>query len=652
MKKRQTTSLSGIPGKIDDGIPRPKNLKELPKYFCRKIENFMTHFFYTVSLVWEAAPLLLVFMIFCCVVDGILPVVGAYISKDLLNAIAELIGQTAAGETAGEIFSVFEPVAFLFVLQFVYLILRSIFQRLNVTATTLASELVSNHIRLKIIAKAKTVDQASFDCPEFYEKLENANREAGNRPIGILNATFNVISAAISIVSFIIILSTLSPWAPLVMIVAALPAAFVNYHFRRRSFWFIRNNSKERRQMNYYSGLMVDKNYSKEIKILGLGDTFVNKYETVFRRYYKGLKKIVLKEGTMRVLVGVLMALANCALFAYVAYDVVFGDGMIGDYSLYTGALSSVATYVTELVTATAMIYEGTLFIDNMINYMKEEPTVVANIAANTKEARVPERGACHKIELRNVSFTYPGMKEPVLKNVNLTFKTGESTVIVGLNGAGKTTLIKLICRLYDPTEGEIYLDGYPLKEYAPDKYYDMFGIIFQDFGRYSESASENIRFGDVNREFNKEDIEISAINSGADSFIRELPMGYDTALTRIFEENGTELSGGQWQKLSVARAFYKDSDILIMDEPTASLDAIAEQEIFNRFEKLSDGKISIFISHRLSSATTADKIVVLGSGRIVETGSHGELMEKRGEYFRLFSTQANRYMPSDEQYF
>ena len=627
--------------KMSDGIPMPKSFKELPSYIIKKIKNFLAHFFYVISLVWQAAPFLLIVMSLCCVLDGVFPIIGAYISRDLINGISDLIIKYSGSVDVGPIFEAFKPVLFIFILQVIFFISRTVFSRINVTATALAGELVSNHIKLKIIKKAKTVDQSSFDRPEFYEKLENANREAGMRPIGILSSSFTVISSAISIVSFIIILAGLSPWAPVIMIAASLPGAFVNYYFRKRSFRYMRHHSKERRQMNYYSGLMVNKDLAKEVKILGLGDTFVEKYEGVFAKYYKGLKRIILKEGVMRTLVSILMALANCALFAYVAYSVVTGDGKIGDYSLYTGALSSVSSYVTALVTATAAIYEGTLFIDNMMEFMNEKSEIVAN--SETPPEIV--RGAAHTLELRGVSFKYPGTDKLVLKNVNLTLKSGESSVIVGLNGAGKTTLIKLILRLYDPTEGEIFLDGRPLKDYEPKDYYDMFGIIFQDFGKYSETVSDNIEFGDIDRVSDLERVVSSAENASADEFIKEMPQSYETPLTRLFEEEGIELSGGQWQKLSVARAFYKDSDILIMDEPTASLDALAEQEIFSNFESLSKGKISIFISHRLSSATVADKIVVLGDGEIVEMGSHKELMEKGGEYSMLFKTQAERYI-------
>ncbi len=618
---------------------KPKNFKEFLFRFFSGIKAFLSRLLYIISLVWETAPHIFIAMIALCVLNGVLPVIGAYISRDLLNEISILIG-ASLGSFAEEILGALRPVLFLFILQFIYLFLHRILERVNDMVTAIAGELVVNHIKLKIIGKAKEVDVSSFDRPEFYEKLENANREAGMRPIGILTATFRVISAIISVASFVVVLATLSPIAPVIVIICALPSAIVTYVFKNKNYVYMRRHSKERREMSYYSQLMVSKDYVKEIKILGLGDTFTEKYKNVFARYFKGLKSLMVRESVTRMIVSLLITLGNCALFAYVAYEVIYNGRMIGDYTLYTGALTSVSTYVTTIVTATATIYEGTLFIDNMMEFMKEKVRVVSTLS----EPRRIDKKKNHVIELKNVSFSYPGTDRKVVNNVNLRFASGESTVLVGLNGAGKTTLINLITRMYDVTEGEILLDGYNIKEYDPGEYYDLFGIVFQHFGKYAESAADNIRFGDVRREENREDIIAAAVSGNADGFIEALPDGYETPLTRVFEENGIELSGGQWQKLSVARAFYKKSEILILDEPTASLDAIAEQEIFGKFEELSEGKISIFVSHRLSSAVTAGQIAVLEDGKLVELGTHEQLMAKESHYYRLFSTQAHRY--------
>ncbi len=617
--------------------------KRALKSLTDRLLGFFSRLVYILRLVFEASPGMLLAMCFLCVVDGVLPVFGAYITKDIINAVAELIaGDTAVNtETLFGILSALSPVVILLGVEVVYLFIKRVLGRINTMVTSIAGELVVNHIKLKILTKVKTLDQGSFDDPLFYEKLDNANREAGMRPIHILSATFKVISAAISVSSFIVVLATMSPLAPVVIIVASIPGAIVNYHYRHKNFRYLRRHSKERRQMTYYSGLMTNKDNVKEIKMLGLADTLTEKYKDAFSRYYKGLKRIIVKECLMHVLISGVFVVASGALFAFVAYRVVFHGGEIGDWSLYTGALNSITGYVSTLVTATATIYEGTLFIDNMLDFMKEPAKVVPTV----ENPLIPERGVSHELEFKNVSFSYPGTERYVIKNVNLKFKSNESVVLVGLNGAGKSTLLKLIMRLYDPTEGVILLDGRDIREYDVESLYDMYGIIFQDFGRYAETVSENIAFGNVRSEHSSDDILRAAKRANADEFITALPGGYDTHLTRLFEDDGIEPSMGQWQKLAIARAFYKDSDILIMDEPTASLDPLAEQEVFNRFEELSRGKLSIFVSHRLSGAIRAGKIVVVSDGRIAESGTHGELMSLGGIYYHLFTTQAERYV-------
>ena len=623
-----------------DGIEKPKRLREVPAYAVKRIKGFFSRLFYIVSLVWAAAPVMLILMMLLCLADGVLPVIGAYISSELLNSVASLIGASSLGSVYEDIFVTMRPLIFLFALYFLYTFLKKVLARFNSMVTSISGELVCNHIKLKIINKAKDTDLASFDRPEFYEKLENANREAGMRPIHILSSTFGVVSAFISAISFVAVLATLSPWAPVAIVFAAIPGAVVNYVYRHRNFSYMRWHSKERREMNYYSGLMVNKDMVKEVKLLGLGDTFIGKYKTVFGKYFGGLKKLILKEGATQLSVGLISTVMNCLLFLYVAYSVIYENGRIGDYSLYTGALSSISGYVTTLLTSTAAIYEGTLFINNMMEFMKEEKTVVPAVP----NAPRPERGVPHTIEFCGVYFRYPGTEKWVLEDVNIKFENNDSVVLVGLNGAGKTTFIKLLTRLYDPTEGVILLDGRDIREYDTEALYDMFGIIFQDFGKYAVSVSDNITFGDISRTPSQEAVEKAATEGNADEFIEKLPRGYETPLTRMFEEDGIELSGGQWQKLSVARAFYKDSDILILDEPTAALDAIAEREVFDRFSELAEDRLTVFVSHRLSSAVGANKIVVIDGGRIAEVGSHKELMALRGKYHMLFSTQAERY--------
>ena len=486
--------------------------------------------------------------------------------------------------------------------------------------------------------KAKEIDVSCFDQPDFYEKLENANREAGMRPVQVLNSSLTVISTLISMISFIAVLAAIGLWAPFLVIILAVPSAVISFIYRRKTVGYMRRRSKARRQMNYYSEAVVDKDLVKEIRLLGISGDFEKRYDAVFKDYFKGLKRIILSEGAWNIAFGIVRIATNCLLFWFIAAMALNHQIQVGDYALYTGALNSIAVGVASLVSSTAVIYEGTLFIDNLISFMKQEKKIIA------EETPLPERHVGHTIEFKNVSFQYPQTERYVLKNVNLKFEAGETIVLVGLNGAGKTTLIKLLTRLYDPTAGQILLDGKDIRRYDVQALYHIFGIVFQDFGKYAVTVEENILFGNIQQAPDKARVEEAARQSDSLGYIRTLPQGFDTPLMRYFEENGLELSIGQWQKLAVARAFYGDSDILVLDEPTASLDALAEQEIYNQFDRLRKGKTTIFVSHRLSSAVGADRIIVLENGSVIEEGTHRQLMQQQGKYYQMFSTQAKRY--------
>ncbi len=616
--------------------PKPQNIKEVPGYLYRVISKFLYRLFYIFRLVWETKPWILFFMVFMAIWNGATPVISAFISGELLNGLAHAyVSATTGGE------NLFNNVIILLILRFAFNFITGLVSRVSSILNNIASELVVNHVNLKIMYKAREVDLASFDDPEFYERFENAKREAGNRPINILNNNFTIISTLISMVSFVVILGAIIPWAPIVIIITSVPTAIINFSYRKKNFWYVRRHSKERRQMSYYSELMTNKDMVKEIRLFNLSDLFIGRYQETFLKYFSGLKKLFVGEGLWNILMNLVTTTINCIMFVFIAKGVADGLYEVGDYSIYTGALSSIAGGISTIIGTTASIYEGTLFIDNLILFMNEKRTITPSLP----EPRRVQHHTGHTIELKNVSFAYPGTDRKVIDNVNLKLEPGDTCVLVGLNGAGKTTLIKLLTRLYDPTEGEILLDGHNIKEYAVEDLYSMFGIIFQDFGKYAVNVRENIKFGSLERELDENDIVTAAHQSSADQFIENLPDKYDTPLMRYFEENGIELSIGQWQKLSIARAFYSDSDIVILDEPTASLDAIAEQEIYNQFDNLRKDKTTIFVSHRLSSATVANKIVVLEYGKVVEIGNHSELMKLRGKYYELFTTQAKRYI-------
>ncbi len=629
-------------------VPPPKNIADIPRYLWELFSGFFSRMAYIFRLVWDTGPWILFAMLAIALLQGVTPVIGSKISQHVLNEMQSSYG-TFSGALGDFLRS---PVFFLLIFLFSYNILTSLINILKNAVSRISGELVVRTVKLEIMNKAKELDLQSFDLPAFYEKLENANREAGNRPVQILSATFSVVSAIITLISYIVILASVLWWAALVIVAVSVPSAIINFYYRRKNFEYMRRRSRDRRQMSYYSDLLVNKDLAKEIRIFDLSDTFIGRYRTVFDKYFSGIRALILRENVWHMAIIVVSSVVNCCFYAYFAYLVISGRQLIGDYSLYTGALMSVAGQVTSLISISATIYEGTLFIDNLTSFLHEGKTVVP-VLPPERAAEGPRhvtRGVPHTIVFEHVSFSYPGTERRVLDDINMTIRPGETLVLVGLNGAGKTTLLKLLTRLYDPTEGRILLDGYDLREYDVKELYAMFGIIFQDFGKYAESVSENIRFGDIHKSESEETVRQAAEDAGADEYISRLPHGFDTPLMRVFEEDGIELSIGQWQKLSIARAFYSDSDVLILDEPTASLDPMAEQEIFNQFDRLRQDKTTIFVSHRLSSATVASKIVVLEYGRLIEEGDHKTLMAMRGRYFELFSTQAKRYVMEDAE--
>lgn len=621
----------------------PKSVKELPRYLSELLGGFFKRFSYILKLVWNTGHWIPILLCFVALFKGITPVVGSLISQQILNSLQKIIQIGSLPE--GAFWS--SGVLYLLIALFVYRLLILVVNNISSALNRIAGEKVVLEVKKQIMFKSRQIDLASFDNAAFYEKMENAEREAGHRPLHILTETLGIISSVIELASFLVVLLSASrlSWITFVVILVSVPSAVVNFVYRRKNFQYMRFSSKERRQMHYFSGILVDKDLVKEIRLYDLADSFIGCYFSAFRTYFKGLRKLILNESAWHILFSLLTGGTNLIFYIIIAKQVFTGDILIGDYTLYTGAIASVVTCIGTLIASTGTVYEGTLFIDNLIAFMNEKQTVVPS----SQPAETVKYGAPHTVEFVNVSFRYPNTRRDVLKNVSFTIQPGETLALVGLNGAGKTTLIKLLTRLYDPTAGQILLDGKDLKCYDVKSLYRTFGIIFQDFGKYALTVEENIRLGDIHRDAPMEVVEYAARQSTAGEYIENMPRGYETPLMRIFEPDGLELSVGQWQKLAIARAFYADSDIMILDEPTASLDPMAEQEIFNQFDRLRNNKTTVFVSHRLSSATIADKILVIDDGNLIEIGSHSELMARKGKYFELFTTQSKRYVFTEE---
>ena len=603
------------------------------KSLFSKVASASKKLLYILSLVWGTSRFMLIGLVTISILEGLLPSLNAFIASRLINSLVEIFGNKS--------WDAMYPIISLLILQLIFLVFSRLSSQFKGTLTRLAGELVTGHIKVMIAEKTKEIDLSNYDRPEFYEKLENANREASTRPIAIMSATLSLFSNIISAISFVTILTTLHPLLTIALVVMAAPTAYINFKYKGISFKYVKGHTTERRRMNYFTGALSNKDQVKEIKLLDLHDTFINKYKEIFKSYFTGLKKIMLRENFLHIVAHIFTTVFNCFFLLYVAYQVCFNDMPVGNYTLYTGALTSVLSCVSAIVTHSSTVYEGTLFIDNMIEFMEVKPEIVPTVSP----ALIPSKGTKHTIEFKNVTFCYPGTSVKVINGLDLKLEGGKSYALVGLNGAGKTTLIKLMTRLYDPTEGEILLDGINIKNYDVKDLYSLYGIVFQDFSKYAVTLRENITFGDIHLPYSEDRVNYAIEQSSAADFVKRLPDGLDTPLVRMFEKNATDLSIGQWQKISIARAFYKDSEILILDEPTASLDPMAEADIFRQFDSLRAGKTTLFVSHRLSSAVAADEIIVMQNGKIIEQGNHHALMENDGDYCKLFKLQAEKYL-------
>ena len=380
-------------------VPPPKRLADIPRYLRELTGTFLARLLYIFRLVWETRKSLLFVMILMCVFNGVTPVIGSVIAAAILDDLAAVY----AGEALA-----FRAVAVLLVYQFLYMFLTSTVSRVYTMFTSISGELVSNHVKQKIMEKVKTIDMMSYDSPEFYARMENANREAGSRPVQIMSSTFSVLSTAISIVSFTLLLFTVSAWMPLIIVVTAIPSAVINFVYRRKNVNYMFRRSKSRRQMDYYSSTLVNKDMAKEIRMFDLADTFREKYQQTFEDYFKGLKRLQMEECFFTIGAAVLTNAVYCLLYIFLARGVFDGRFAVGSFSLYTGAITTIGTGVRTLISTTASIYEGTLFINNLIEFLNQQPTVVPALNPPARVAR--HQG--HTIAFEDVSFRYPGAKE------------------------------------------------------------------------------------------------------------------------------------------------------------------------------------------------------------------------------------------------
>jgi len=565
-------------------------------------------------------------------VTGVVPAAIASVGGLFVDAVANSLQQN------GNDFSDFRQEVLIYVLiELLLVLLLTAAQRLNMLCQSILRALLGNKINVMILEKALTLELAQFQDSEFYDKLVRARREASSRPLSLIVKTFDLSRDVIALVTIGIFLFQFSAWASFLLLIAGVPAFAAENKFSGEAFRNQRRRSAERRMQVYLEMVLTREDGVKEVKLFQLGKHFLKRYIEIFNRIYREDRSLVVRKTAWGYILGILASLSFYFAYGWVGFSAILGIISIGQMTMYIAQFRIGQNAVTSCLTAINGMYEDNLYLSNLTEFMTHDVP-----ESSGSKLYGPDR--LDGIRFEDVSFIYPGSEKPVLNRISAHIKPGESLAIVGENGSGKTTLIKLITRFYKPTSGRILLEGLDLEEWDIDELRKKTGVIFQDFNRYQLVVGENIGIGEIKDSHDKDRVREAAQKGMADSFIKDLPETYSTQLGSWFK-HGKELSGGQWQKIALSRAFMrKSADILILDEPTAAIDAKAEAEIFSHFHELTDHRISIIISHRFSTVRMADHIIVLEKGQIAEEGSHQELIEKHGIYANFFELQAQGY--------
>ena len=606
------------------------------KFSIKKVPGALASLPRVLRLVWSTSALLTILLGLLSLLQGFTPAFSVTITALVIDSVVQAIRIHSTS-----------PIWFPIGLQLGITLLSSLLSTLSNIVQQLLQEQVSNRVQLNILKKANTLDLAFFENPEFYDKMRQAANQSTYQPVSMISQTFDLGRTLVTLISMIFLLLHLAWWLAIVALIVPIPAFFSSTRYGWRGYQLMRRQSPERRLMSYFVSLMTTDTYNKEVKLFNLGNFFTGKFWDLATQLYKQDKKLLVSRYLTNFGWTGLTGVANGAIYLYVALQAVVGRITLGGLTLYTQTAVQVGQSFQGLLGGISNTYENTLYVNTLFEFLEYQPKIMSPPSPQPIDPSLEANG--FDIEFRNVSFTYPG-KDPetqaALKNVSFRVHAGEAVALVGRNGAGKTTLVKLFTRLYDPDEGEILIGGRNIKEYDLKELREQVGVIFQDYVNYYMTARENIGVGRVDKIEHKELVMSAARKSGASDVIERLPQGYETMLGRWFKDlkDSTQLSGGEWQKIALARAFMRDARILILDEPTSSLDAQAEYEVFKHFRVLTEGKTAIFISHRFSTVRLADRILVLENGSIIENGSHKELIALDGRYAELFNLQAEAY--------
>jgi ATP-binding cassette subfamily B protein len=574
------------------------------------------------GLVWETSPLLVLSGSVFRLVRAMIPLATLWVGKLIIDAVVARSPQIW-GYVAIEV---------------ALAVLSDILGRVNGLVDSLLADRFTNKISVRLIQHAARLDLVSFEDPEFHDKLERARRQTVPGRLAILASLMTISQDLLSLISLSAGLIIFSPWLMLLLAAAVVPAFLGETHFTAMTYSVYFKYTAQRRELDYLRWLGASAESAKEVKIFGLGNYLAERFRSVSNRVMEESRKVAVKRATLGSLLNLLSTGGYYSAYIVIILRTLSGALSLGTLTFLAGAFSRSRGYIEKILSNVSEMSEQTLYLKDLFDFFDMQPQIVS--PPNALPAPRPIQTG---FVFDQVGFCYPGSTRQVLQNVSFTIDKGEKIALIGANGAGKTTLVKLLARLYEPSHGRILLDGIDLREYSVEDLRREVGVIFQDYMRYDLLVKENIGFGNLDHLASLDEVQNAARKSQAAEMISRLPETYDQVVGRRFE-GGMDLSGGEWQKLALARAYMRDAQVLILDEPTATLDARAEYEVFLRFAELTQGRTSVLISHRFSTVRMADRILVLSGGEIMEQGSHRELVAARGIYAELFELQAAGY--------